>query len=120
MYNYSRLKLIAEIEFSDIVLFAEAIDNRKLRLHLIDNSYVDIFYTASDKPQKYSYHWERTMVDGTFYRHDNIPDGEWSFIHTFPKHFHDANYENLKDSFLSSEPPSAIREFLEFVRNKIK
>ncbi len=73
MYDYLRLKRIAEVEFPDIVVEAEIIRQRKLRIIIIDSSYIDIFYSPSSANRHFAYHWERVFLDGTFYRHDNIP-----------------------------------------------
>ncbi len=119
MFNYLQLKRIAEIEFSDIVEASEIVNNRKLRIIIRDSSYIDIFYSPNPHNMHYAFHWERNFIDGTFYRHDNIPDVNWKNISTFPKHFHDSDYESIKESNISDNPSDAIREFLSFVRNKL-
>ncbi|MDI6736212.1 MAG: DUF6516 family protein [bacterium] len=118
MYDYNILRNIAEIEYSDIVDFTEYV-GRKLRINLYDSTYIDIFYSVKSKIQRYSYHWEREEKDGRIYRHDNIPDGSWEHIYTFPKHFHFEKHENVKESYISDKPKKAIREFLEFARTMI-
>lgn len=115
MYDYKLLMDIAEVEYADIVDFTEYV-GRKLRINLRNTTYIDIFYSVKSNIQRYSYHWEREEKDGRIYRHDNIPDGNWEHISTFPKHFHFERYENVKESYLSDEPKKALREFLEFVR----
>jgi hypothetical protein len=75
MYDYRPLKTIATIEFHDIVIGADVRQDRVLRLFIRDGSYVDIFYSPRERSRKYAYHWERRMLDGTIYRHDNVPDG---------------------------------------------
>lgn len=98
MFDYQHLETIAQVEFANIVLAIELIRKRKLRLFLIDSSFVDIFYSPDPQKQFFAYHWERTHIDGTIYRHDNVPDGKWENISSFPKHFHDGYYENVRES----------------------
>lgn len=119
MYNYQSLIDIAEIEYADIVDYVESV-GRKLRINLKDETYIDIFYSVRSTEQRYGYHWERALKDGKVYRHDNIPDGMWANISTFPKHFHNGAEEQVEESYLSDVPEMAIREFLEFVRLKIR
>lgn len=118
MYDYSTLRNIAEVAYADIVDFTEYV-GRKLRINLRDTTYIDVFYSVTNKIQRYSYHWEREEKDGKIYRHDNIPDGSWEYLSTFPKHFHFEKYENVIESYISDEPIKAMSEFLEFVRTMI-
>jgi hypothetical protein len=89
---HEELRHIAQTEFRDVVTLAaiaqlESGVPRKLRLRIVDGSYVDIFVSPSGR---YSYHWERTVGDTKFvYRHDNAPHAAWKHVTTFPKHFHD-------------------------------
>ena len=53
---YSRLTRIAEEEFPDIVEYVEVRED-KLRLHIIDNSFIDIWFSRRI-PCKYAFHWE--------------------------------------------------------------
>jgi len=110
-----KLSEIAEVEFSDIVEFAEDIEE-KLRIYLKDGSYIDIWFSRKIEG-RYAYHWERRHVDGTVYRHDNIPHKKWRYVKTFPKHFHNGSEYNVCDSSISNEPVEAIRGFLGFVRD---
>jgi hypothetical protein len=41
-------------------------------------------------------------------------------VATFPKHFHDGSEDRIVESRLSEEPEQALREFLTFVRAKLK
>lgn len=120
MFDYKNLKQIAEIEFFDIVNSSEIINNRKLRIYLNDTSYVDVFYSPLGYKKYFAFHWERTFIDNTIYRIDNVPDGQWKYVSTYPQHFHDGSYENVKESNLSGNPNEALREFLRFVRNKLE
>lgn len=63
---YDLLRRIVEQEFSDIIVYAaiEALptgDARKLRLHAIDGSFIDVFVSITGR---YSYHWQRTETAG--------------------------------------------------------
>lgn len=82
MYDYHRLKRIAEVEFPDIVVSAIILRQRKLRIIIIDSSLLDVFFSPDPNNRKYAFHWERSFIDGTIYRHDNIPDGKWKNIST--------------------------------------
>jgi len=116
---YKKLEKIALKEFSDIVDRIEIIGRRsvgssKLRIHLKDETFVDVWISPSGK---YSYHWEQRAKRGLIYRHDNAPD--FPEIITFPKHFHNGNEETVVESRISDEPGEALREFFDFVKKKI-
>ena len=107
--------------FNDVVengeiIFSEAFIPIKLRLNIIDGSIIDVFYSNSGK---YSYHWERRIIDGKIYRHDNAPDARWKSIKTFPKHFHTGSQDSVKESYINDNPLIAIEEFLIFVKSKL-
>lgn len=117
---YDQLAHIALAEFGDIVIQAETIGRRasvplKLRLRIKDGTFVDVWLSPDLK--RYSYHWEQRAKRGLFYRHDNAPDHPE--ISTHPKHFHNGSEEAVEESFLSEDPPTALREFLRFVRRKL-
>jgi len=95
------------------ILYTESKEPLKLRLNIVDGSIVDIFYSTGGK---YSYHWDRRIVNGSVYRHDNAPHKRWRKIKTFPKHFHQEAEYTVKESYISDDPLSAIKEFLGFVR----
>jgi len=118
---YRQLEALATSEFGDIVEDAEMIPSytgraRKLRIKLIDQTFVDVWYTADGE---YSFHWEQSMIRNSIYRHDNAPHGKWSPISTFPLHCHDGVQDNVVESHLSPVPATALREFLSIVRKKI-
>lgn len=122
--TYDGLSRIVLEEFSDIVVQTEIQrlptgDPRKLRLHIIDSSYIDIFVSARGR---YSYHWRRTLPEGgaAIYRHDNAPHKAWRNIATFPKHFHDGSESHVTESHISSQPTAAVREFCIFVRQILR
>jgi len=114
-----KLKEIAEVEFSDIIEDVILTDINELRIILIDGSFIDVWFSLKLKG-RYSYHWERKFMDGHIYRHDNAPHKRWENIATFPKHFHDGDEDKVVQSHISDKPEGAIREFLEFVRKKVK
>lgn len=87
---YQKLLLIAKDEFDDIVercriLFSGSGRARKLRIFLVDGTFVDIWYSLDGK---YSYHWNNSGIRGYVYRHDNAPHKAWKGVKTFPKHCH--------------------------------
>jgi len=94
---YKQLEALATSEFGDIVEDAERIPSytgrvRKLRINLIDRTFVDVWYTVDGE---YSFHWEQSMIRNSIYRHDNAPHEKWSHISTFPRHCHDGVQDNV-------------------------
>lgn len=110
-----RLCEIAEIEFADIVTSARSPGTNQVRILLIDGSFIDVWHSLK-LVGRYSYHWERLALDNTIYRHDNAPHASWRGISTFPKHFHNGRELNVIESYISSIPEEALREFLVFAR----
>ena len=119
---YRALRSIALHEFADVVLRAEIVfaptgDALKLRLEIVDDSFLDIYLSASGR---YSYHRDRRLTSGgDLYRHDNAPHQRWRGVGTYPKHFHQGNEGKVVDSHISDDPEAAIREFLAFVHHKL-
>ena len=118
---YRALAELATSEFNDIVAEAHTVvlpsgEPAKLRLVIIDDSYVDIWLSISGR---YSYHWERRAIAGDLYRHDNAPHRKWRYLSTFPKHFHNGADDIVIESYLSDDPKEAIRTFLNFIRTKL-
>ncbi len=118
---YKRIKRNVELKFSDILKSAELIQGtagriRKLRLHLIDNTFVDIWYSSDNS---YSYHWEQRNIRNAIYRHDNAPHKRWRNVSTFPKHCHDGTQLNVTESFLPDNYENAVEEFLRLVRERM-
>ena len=93
--------------------------DEKLRLHLVDGSFVDVWFSKSI-PGRWAYHWKRRHIDGTLYRHDNRPHERYRHLRTYPKHFHMGSDEHVVESYLSDDPEEALREFLTFIRAKLK
>ena len=120
---YRCLEQIALNEFDDIVAQAEQIDlptgdPRKLRLRIIDDSFVDIFVSVTGR---YSYHWERNVGNRiVVFRHDNAPHKAWRSISTYPKHLHNGSETNVIESHISTQPNQAIREFCRFIRQVLR
>ncbi|MBC7325246.1 MAG: hypothetical protein H5T99_08020, partial [Moorella sp. (in: Bacteria)] len=86
MTDYNKLAEIACQEFADIVAQAET-RPEKLRVHLVDGSYVDAWLSRR-LPDRFAYHWERRHIDGRVYRYDNRPHAELRHMEGYPKHFH--------------------------------
>lgn len=116
--DIERLREIAEVEFVEIVTEAIIPDANELRILLIDGSFVDLWFSLKLR-ERYSFHWERRVIDGTIYRHDNAPHRRWQSVATFPRHFHNGGELNVTESHISAVPEEALREFLSFVRQTI-
>jgi hypothetical protein len=116
--DVARLREIAEVEFVDIVSDAFSSDLNELRILLRDGSFIDVWFSLK-VADRYSYHWERRALDGTLYRHDNMPDRKWNSVATYPKHFHNGSEKNVMESQISDDPEEAIRQFLNFARTKL-
>jgi len=114
----AKLRDVAEIEFSDIVEDVIIPDLNELRIVLKDGSFVDVWHSLKLEG-RFSLHWERQFLDGTIYRHDNAPHLKWSNISSFPTHFHNGTEDSVEASSISSEPETALREFLTFVKQRI-
>ena len=118
---YERQLELARQKLGDIVsevkiIHAESGEPIKLRLIIVDGSVVDVFCSVRGK---YSYHWDRMLVNESIFRHDNAPHKRWRKIKTFPKHFHQETEYAVKESYISDDPLFAIEEFLEFVRTML-
>lgn len=118
---YKELKKIADNEYNEIVeeseiIFSYAGRARKLRIKLIDNTFIDVWFSLGGE---YSLHWEQAQVRNIIYRHDNAPHKRWSSVKTFPKHCHDTTQENVIESNLSDKPEETLRVFMSIVRKKM-
>jgi hypothetical protein len=118
---YRQLKSIVDNEFIDIIteseiIFAFSGRARKLRVNLIDGTFIDIWYSVEGE---YSFHWEQRGVRDAIFRHDNASHAKWSAIKTFPKHCHDGTNQNVSESYIPDEPEKAVRDFLKIVREKL-
>ena len=117
MPNLEGLRREAESLYPDIGTSTTIISN-KLRIELSDGSYIDFWWSTQIRG-RYAYHWERTHVDNSIYRHDNIPHLRWRGVSTFPKHYHSGNRYTVQNSMISDDPQSGMIEFLEFARSLI-
>ncbi|HOF02325.1 MAG TPA: DUF6516 family protein [Spirochaetota bacterium] len=119
MYDIYKFRDISEIEFNDITSETIINDINEVRIILYEGSFIDIWFSLKLKG-RYSYHWDRTNIDGSIYRHDNAPHSNWEHIKTFPNHFHNGNENIVEESYISKDMYKGLREFLYFVRNKLK
>ena len=117
--DYTKIKELLDIDFNDIITVSKIIDTRKLRIYLIDKTYVDIFFVEIENILKFSIHWELTHIDNKIYRVDNIPDKQWSNLNSFPTHFHSESYENVIESPFSGDIIDIIYDFFDFIRKQI-
>lgn len=116
MIELAELARIIDIEYHDLLAGATHIYHDKIRAHLVDGSFVDIWFSRKIKG-RFSYHWERRHVDGTIYRHDNFPDLRWKGVSTFPKHFHEHSEDRVRESLIDDDPTRGLRQFMDFVRS---
>ncbi|MBU1615244.1 hypothetical protein KJ693_08015 [bacterium] len=65
MTELKKFQAIAEENFADIVSETKIID-AKLRVFLIDASYIDFWWSGEIK-ERFAHHWERSHIDGTIY-----------------------------------------------------
>jgi len=118
---YRKLEEIAISEFDDIIRESEIIFTysgraQKLRLKLVDYTFVDIWYSVDGDD---SFHWEQRDLRNIIYRHDNAPHKKWKYIKTFPKHCHNGSQENVIESNLPNIPEQALMLFLSIVRKQL-
>ncbi|TVL96082.1 MAG: hypothetical protein CV087_23945 [Candidatus Brocadia sp. WS118] len=112
---YHELQNLAEAHLvvtSGKIIYLPSGEPQKLRLFIIDNTFLDVWYSVSGK---YAYHWDRQSNGKGIYRFDNAPHVKWKNVATFPNHLHFENEDNVKESSISSKPEEAILEVLDFV-----
>ncbi len=85
-----------------------------LRILFCEGSFLEVRISG----RKYSYHWERRMIDNTIFRHDNAPHHK--DIATYPEHFHFESDNNVKECELSPDPKIGVIEFLGFIKDRIE
>ncbi len=117
MPDLERFRRIAETEFLTLVR-STTLFRDKLRVVLVDGSYID-FWWSRQIPGRYAFHWERRHIDGTIYRHDNMPHRQWQGVASFPKHFHAGDQQTVVESHLPDNPEEAFRGFLRFAAGKL-
>lgn len=116
---YDSLAKVALVNYPDIVAGSAYVGGtfaspNKLRLSLIDSSFLDIWLSADGD---YAYHWEQRRQSGRMYRWDNAP--HYPTISTFPAHFHDSDESKVIESRLSGDPEQALLEILGFIRQQL-
>jgi hypothetical protein len=118
MVDFKYIKTIIEIKFYDIITHVIMNEINELRIFLIDDTYIDLWYSLQI-PGRYSYHWEREMKDKTIYRHDNVPHKNWKHIKTFPQHFHNGSKQHVVESYIEQNIEKGIITFLQFAHKKL-
>ncbi len=118
MYSLSYFRQLAEVVYKDIVIETELI-GLKLRITLLDNSFIDIYLPPKQKGG-FAFHWERRHLDGRFYRYDNYPDIKWRRVKTFPYHFHKNSQNNVVNAPFSREIKTGFLDFMEFARERLQ
>jgi len=73
MIELAQLARIIDIEYHDLLAGETRLYHDKIRAHLVDGSFVDIWFSRKITG-RFPYHWERRHIDGSIYRHDNFPD----------------------------------------------
>lgn len=119
MIDLRQLKKRIQVDFADIIEDISIYQINEMRIFLIDETFVDIWFSLK-LLGRYSYHWERRFKDGTIFRHDNVPHNKWKNVKTFPKHFHNETPEEVIESYIDDEIEKGTIEFLYFIREKIK
>lgn len=118
MADLQHLRAVAEREYPDIVESTEIVRD-KLRVALRDGSYIDFWWSVA-LSGRYAHHWERKHIDGTIFRHDNIPHLRWAELSSFPRHFHRGRPDDVTESGLPEEPEAGLRQFLDFARTIVQ
>jgi hypothetical protein len=118
MITIHELKRIAEIQYHHIVK-SSIITNFKLRLFLVDESFIDINLSMKDK-DKFGFHWETLNPKNEIFRYDNFPDSNCRKFETFPNHFHCGSQENVINSPFPKDILPAFHSFMLFVSEEIK
>jgi hypothetical protein len=114
LYDIER---IGQIEFPDIIVSTK-IDSNKLRVKLIDTSFVEVYHSFS-LPDRWAFHWERRHVDSTLYRHDCIPHAQWKAVSSYPWHFHNGKEDAVEYSSFGTDPAANARTFFGFIKNSM-
>ncbi len=113
---YRQLKQLALINFFDIVEDAYIVPGplnfpRCLRVLFVDGSFMEIRISE----EKYSFHYDRRMVDGRIFRLDNAPHHKE--VKTYPHHFHNAGEEAVEENTFGYSPEERFVHFIEFIKN---
>ncbi len=113
-----RLRELAISLYPEIVVNAEIVYG-KLRIYLIDESFIDVWISRR-LSNRYAIHWERRHIDGTIYRWDNTPHETHRQISTFPHHFHEKHDHIVKPYHYPGNIEEALKEALKYVKEKIE
>jgi hypothetical protein len=116
---YQTLIELALTEHGDIVTRAHFVGGtlaspNKLRLALIDESFLDIWLSPDGD---YAYHWEQRRQRGELHRWDNAP--HYPRVGSYPAHFHDGDENTVVESDLDPRPEVALRQVLDYVCNRL-
>ncbi|MBC8186315.1 hypothetical protein H8E88_34975 [candidate division KSB1 bacterium] len=74
---YHKLENIAEDHFvvtNCKIIYLPSGEAQKLRIFLIDGTILDIWLSVTGR---YSYHWDRRLIQKGIYRFDNAPHKKW-------------------------------------------
>ena len=118
-YSYRHLVKLALEEFGNIVSSTDFIggtfsDPNKVRLWLIDGSFIDVWLSADGD---YAYHWERRSQTGSIFRWDNAP--HHPEVNTYPDHFHKGSERAVVESHFGESPEHNLKQVLEFIREHL-
>lgn len=113
---YRQLKQLALTHFFDIVEDAYVLPGplhfpRCLRILFLDGPYMEIRISE----EKYSFHYDRRMVDGRFFRLDNAPHHKE--VKTHPHHFHNATEETVEENKFGYNREERFIHFMDFIRD---
>jgi len=110
---YQELARIAEEEYPHIVKDADILNDR-LRLYLIDDSFLDVWFSRRI-PCKYAFHWERRHINGSVYRWDNARHSKLRHISTFPHHLHEGSQQNVTPFQPEDTMEDTLRRILDYI-----
>lgn len=113
---YSQLKQLTLTNFFDIVEDAYILPGplnfpRCLRVLFVDGSFMEIRISE----EKYSFHYDRRMVDGRIFRLDNAPHHKE--VKTHPHHFHNGTEEAVEENTFGYNHEERFLHFMEFIKN---
>ncbi len=113
-----RLRELAISLHPEIVIDAKIVYG-KLRIYLIDESFIDVWISRR-LAGRYAIHWERRHIDGTIYRWDNTPHEIHRRISTFPHHFHEGRDNVVKPYNYPGSIEEALKEALKYAKEKLE
>lgn len=116
--DYRQILEVAEHKFPELVVAFRDFGH-KIRLYLVDESYIDVYLGGPEFRGRFSFHWERRHIDGEFYRYDNFPNTKWKNLDSFPYHFHKGSQNKVVESEFRRRPLNAFYDFMEFVKESI-